>query len=300
MSGADADWIAADWGSSNLRVWAMRGSEMLEARGSDRGMGALSAPADFAAELDRITEGWPDVTVIACGMVGARQGWVEVPYASTPCPAIPALTEVPDTQGARRVRIAGGVMQTDPPDVMRGEETQIAGVLAASPDFDGVICLPGTHTKWARISAGEIVHFQTVMTGEIFALLARQSVLRHSLGDAETDPQSEAFADALATALSQPHQAWARLFRLRAAGLVAEGDPAATVARLSGTLIGLDLGAARAHWLGQQVLIIGASRLARLYEAALKLQGVAPIIGDADTATRAGLLAAWRKTGARP
>lgn len=295
MTVSEADWIAADWGTSNLRLWAMRGDDVTEMRTSDHGMSAMSGPDDFAQELERMTDGWPLVPVIACGMVGARQGWVEVPYSATPCPAIPDLTPVPGDPGGRPVMIAGGVMQNDPPDVMRGEETQIAGILAARPDFDGVICLPGTHTKWARISAGEICHFQTVMTGEIFALLSRQSVLRHSLTDTEGNADTNAFDDAVSTALSQPHQAWARLFRLRAAGLVGPGNPAETQARLSGTLIGLDLGAARPYWLGEQVLIIGAPRLAQLYAAALQQQGSTPIIGDADTTTRAGLHAAWRK-----
>ncbi|WBU62073.1 2-dehydro-3-deoxygalactonokinase [Paracoccus albus] len=289
------DWIAADWGTSNLRIWAMSGDAVIEARGSDRGMSAMSGPDDFAAELERLTEGWPAVPVVACGMVGARQGWTEVPYSAVPCTATPALTPVAGDPGGRPVLIAAGVMQADPPDVMRGEETQIAGILAAKPDFDGVICLPGTHTKWARISAGEICHFQTVMTGEIFSLLSRQSVLRHSLNGAAGQAGSAAFADAVSTALSQPHQAWARLFRLRAAGLIGPGDPAEVHARLSGTLIGLDLGAARPYWLGEQVLIIGAPYLAELYSTALQQQGAAPVVGDADTTTRAGLLAAWRQ-----
>ncbi|MFD1798117.1 2-dehydro-3-deoxygalactonokinase [Paracoccus aurantiacus] len=296
-SGGTADWIAADWGTSNLRLWAMRGTDVTEMRVSDRGMAAMGGPDDFSDELARMTEGWPVVPVVACGMVGARQGWMEVAYRAVPCPAVPELTAVPGNPGGRPVLIAGGVMQATPPDVMRGEETQIAGVLSAHPDFDGVICLPGTHTKWVRISAGEICHFQTVMTGEIFGLLAKQSVLRFSLNGAENtgaQQQSDAFRDSVATALSQPHLAWARLFQLRAAGLVGQADTAETEARLSGTLIGLDLGAARAHWLGQQVLIIGASRLAALYEAALLEQGVQPVIGDVDAATRAGLWAAWQ------
>lgn len=289
-----ADWVAADWGTSNLRLWAMAGLEVVEMRASDRGMGAMTGPADFAAELARMTEGWGALPVIACGMVGARQGWVEVPYRAVPCLATPTLTPVPGDPGGRPVLIAGGVMQQTPPEVMRGEETQIAGVLAAQPDFDGIICLPGTHTKWARISAGEIVNFQTVMTGEIYALLSRQSVLRFSLSDGDVDPESPAFRDALATALSQPHLAWAKLFQLRAAGLVGEPAPTQATERLSGTLIGLDLGAARANWLGQQVLIVGAPRLAPLYDAALRLQGAAPVVGDADAATRAGLWSAWQ------
>ncbi|NHF74566.1 2-dehydro-3-deoxygalactonokinase [Paracoccus xiamenensis] len=289
-----ADWIAADWGTSNLRLWAMAGMDVVEMRSSDRGMGAMTGPEDFAAELTRMTEGWAPLPVIACGMVGARQGWVEVPYRTVPCPATPTLTPVPDDPGGRPVLIAGGVMQQHPPEVMRGEETQIAGILAAQPDFDGIICLPGTHTKWARISAGEIVNFQTVMTGEIYALLSRQSVLRFGLSDTQVDPESPGFQDALATSLSQPHLAWAKLFQLRAAGLVDQPDPAQATDRLSGTLIGLDLGAARANWLGQQVLIVGAPRLAALYDAALRQQGAAPVIGDADAATRAGLWSAWQ------
>ena len=294
MNVAAADWIAADWGTSNLRLWAMRGDDVLEMRSSDQGMGAMSDPGDFAKELTRLTEGWPALPVVACGMVGARQGWVEVPYRATPCAAIPSLTPVPGDPGGRPVLIAGGVMQTKPADVMRGEETQIAGVLAARPDFDGVICLPGTHTKWVRVSAGEICHFQTVMTGEIFALLSRQSVLRHSMTEKSSDARIAAFADAVDTALSRPHQAWAQLFRLRAAGLIGTQAPGAAEGALSGLLIGLDLGAARSYWLGEQVLVIGAPRLSALYASALEQQGAAPVIGDADTATRAGLHAAWR------
>ena len=300
MTAATADWIACDWGTSNLRLWAMQGTGVIAARHSDRGMAAMSGPQDFADELARMTDGWPAVPVVACGMVGARQGWIEVPYRTVPCPAIPALTPVPGDPGGRPVLIAGGVMQTQPPDVMRGEETQIAGVLAARPDFDGVICLPGTHTKWVRISAGEICHFQTVMTGEVFALLRNQSVLRHSMSDGATDPQTTGFADAVSDALSRPHQAWARLFRLRAADLNGNAPPGSAEAALSGTLIGLDLGAARPYWLGEQVLILGAPHLAALYAQALELQGAAPITGDADTATRAGLYAAWRHHMAHP
>ena len=123
-------------------------------------------------------------------MVGARQGWLEVPYSETPCkPIFPEAIGRPDTRDQRlRVFVLGGIKQTTPaPDVMRGEETQIAGILSADPSFEGVLCLPGTHTKWVRISAGEIVDFKTFMTGELFSLLSRQSVLRHSLNGAGSD-----------------------------------------------------------------------------------------------------------------
>ena len=121
--------------------------------------------------------------VIACGMVGARQGWIEAPYSQVPCAPVGLSMIKPVVEDTRLdVSILPGLSQTDPADVMRGEETQIAGYLAENPGFDGVLCLPGTHTKWAHISAGEVVSFRTFMTGELFALVSSQSVLRHSVG----------------------------------------------------------------------------------------------------------------------
>ena len=115
-------------------------------------------------------------------MAGARGAWIEAPYATVPCPPRPAAFTPPPTRDPRlAVRILPGLRQDEPPDVMRGEETQIAGLLAAEPGFDGVACLPGTHTKWCHVSAGEVVSFASYMTGEIFALLASQSVLRKTV-----------------------------------------------------------------------------------------------------------------------
>ena len=74
---------------------------------------------------------------------------------------------------AKFQRVVPGVAQYgESPNVMRGEETQIAGFLSLNPGFDGVICLPGTHTKWAQVSAGEVVSLRSFMTGELFALLS--------------------------------------------------------------------------------------------------------------------------------
>lgn len=280
-----SEWIAADWGTTHLRLWWMAGGTVREERRTSDGMGSV-APGGFADALARATEGWPDLPVIACGMVGARQGWHEAPYRPVPCPATPRLTPVPGT----RVHICGGVSQSDPPDVMRGEETQIAGLLAARPGFDGVVCLPGTHTKWARVSAGEICNFISFMTGEIFGLLAGHSVLRHTLAPEGLD--EEAFDAAVADALSRPAAAYARLFQLRAGALVGDLDPVAARSRLSGTLIGWELAGAKPWWLGYEVVVIGAPGLASLYVRALTAQGVAALAADAQAVTLAGLTAA--------
>jgi len=182
----NTEWIAADWGTSHLRVWAMQGETVLDKANSDCGMARLSKDKFQGALLDLI-ESWlrtTPVDVIACGMVGARQGWVEAPYSAVPSAPVPVVPiRVPNTDPRIRAFVVPGLKQNNPPDVMRGEETQIAGFLASHQNWDGVICLPGTHSKWVQVSAGEVVSFRTFMTGEMFELLRGQSVLKHSMGE---------------------------------------------------------------------------------------------------------------------
>ena len=286
----DVAWIAVDWGTSHLRAWLMsRAGHVIERRASDDGMGGLTRDVFEPALRTLVGDALP-APVIACGMVGSRQGWVEAPYASVPCapPGTDAAVTVSHTN--LKVRVLPGVKQDSPADVMRGEETQIAGFLARQPRFDGVICLPGTHTKWAHVSAGEIVSFRTAMTGELFALLTEQSVLRHSVGQGW---DADAFSAGVDQTLSRPETLAASLFSLRAEGLVAGLDGDAARARLSGLLIGAELAAMRPYWLGQAVAIVGAEALSAAYATALETQGVPVERADAEEMTLAGLTAAY-------
>lgn len=291
------DWIAVDWGTSNLRVWAMGQGGVLAHASSANGMGNLDRDGFEPALLELISPwlGSGRTEVLACGMVGSRQGWFEAPYRTVPCtPIDPASLVTAPTRDPRiSVRLVPGLKQVKQADVMRGEETQIAGALALNPGFDGVICLPGTHSKWVHVSAGEVVSFQTFMTGELFALLSTQSVLRHGMtGDGWDDA---AFDTALSDALSRPERIGAKLFGLRAEGLIAGLSSASARARLSGLLIGVELAASKPFWLGQQVAIIGSEKLANSYARALVLQGADPRPIEATDATLAGLSAARSK-----
>lgn len=288
------DWIAVDWGTSNLRAWAMGGTGVLDHASSDEGMGKLSKD-QFEPALLRLIAPWVGTTVmpvVACGMVGARQGWQEAPYRAVPCTPVAAgeLMQVPTRDPRLRVMIAPGLSQAKPADVMRGEETQVAGALALMPNFDGVLCLPGTHSKWVHVSAGEVVSFQTFMTGELFALLSQQSVLRHGMGGEGTD--EAAFTQGLTDAMDRPDRISARLFTLRAESLLNGLTPDAARARLSGLLIGLELAAAKPYWLGQRIALIGANVLSSRYASALALHGQTAEILDATACTLAGLAAA--------
>ena len=123
---------------------------------------------------------------------------------------------------------------------MRGEETQIAGFLASEPRFSGTICLPGTHTKWVEVEEGTVTAFHTFMTGELFSLLSEQSILRHSVSESGDDPA--AFLQAARNAVARPENVATDLFGLRAASLLADYRPETARARLSGMIIGHEIG----------------------------------------------------------
>jgi 2-dehydro-3-deoxygalactonokinase len=285
-------WIAVDWGTSNLRAWAMAADgKVLAEAVSDEGMSKLSRDG-FEPALLRLISPWLGAgrtMVAACGMVGSRQGWCEAPYRTVPCTPLDPASQVsaPTNDPRILVRIAPGLKQPNPADVMRGEETQIAGVLRLLPDYDGVLCLPGTHSKWVQISAGEVVSFQTFMTGELFALLSETSVLRHGMQGAGWD--DAAFDLGVSDAISRPERIGARLFSLRAEGLISGLSPAAARSRLSGLLIGTELAAAKPYWLGQRITLVGAEKLLMAYSRALSAQGVAADSLSATDCTLAGL-----------
>ncbi|HZB53629.1 MAG TPA: 2-dehydro-3-deoxygalactonokinase [Reyranella sp.] len=297
--GASAAFVVVDWGTSSFRGWLMSagGAVLAESRGGE-GMLHCAGGVGFAPVLrDHLGRlgGLARASVLICGMAGARQGWVEAPYLKTPT-RLDALHE-----GAIRVdapgdiRILPGVAQAraDRPDVMRGEETQLLGV--TEPDFTGLVCIPGTHSKWIRIEAGAIVEFSTYMTGELFSVIAQHSILAHAI-ESSAPADSEAFRAGLSTALAEPTALTASLFRLRAAQLLGFEPRADGAARLSGLLIGTELAdAARRHGKVRSVRLIAAGALGPLYEAALGAQGLEVTTVDAEQASRLGLAKAALK-----
>ena len=301
-------WIAVDWGTSNLRVWAMDdNANILATQSSPLGMNAIAGDEKLSFEgvLISLIDGWlpadvPDgqaIPVVICGMAGAKQGWLEAPYCEVPtAPADLAMGAVrPDVTDPRiSVSILPGLCQRGDADVMRGEETQLVGFMALHPDFSGWVCLPGTHSKWARLSNGQITAFRTYMSGEVFALLSQNSILRHSVDETWDDG---AFADAVLAAKAQPSGFLHSLFTVRAGALVAKDGavvpPGASV--LSGAVIGAEiadvLGLLKA---GDEIALIGAGKLALLYQAALLVHHHKAIPMDGAAITLAGLTRAHR------
>jgi len=293
MNTDQIEWIAADWGTSNLRCWAMsETNEVLFRAESNQGMGPItSGHGDFELALLELIQPWlrsgKRISVAACGMVGAKQGWIEAPYSAAPCSPITERITAPTRSTEIEVFIHAGVKQLDPADVMRGEETQIAGLLVNSPDFEGLVCLPGTHTKWATVSDGHIQRFQTYLTGELFTLLAEQSVLRLTLApEGWSEP---AFLDALLSAVKSPESLLSVCFSLRADALLNELDGVEARSRLSGYLIGQEIANTMKGPAPDRIALIGSDEIVEIYRVALDALGWKAEIFPSETTVLAGL-----------
>jgi 2-dehydro-3-deoxygalactonokinase len=232
---------------------------------------------------------------MVAGMAGARTGWREAPYVETPAPLVGLFQHAVQPNGVSRpVYILPGVCQREGGayDVMRGEETQLAGALEQGLD-NALFCLPGTHSKWALVEDGQVRRFSTVMTGELFQLISRQSILRLSVpedGDAEADP--DIFDTAVAQALGPGFALTSVLFSIRAEGLLSQGGKVNPAARLSGLLIGAEIAAIRDDLLRHgKAYLIGTGKLTRLYARAIAKAGGEPVLLDGGLLVRRGLLA---------
>jgi 2-dehydro-3-deoxygalactonokinase len=300
---AQVQLIGLDWGTSSLRAYLYdTDGNVVAAR--RRAWGIRQLPeGGYAAALQAITADWPRCSVLASGMVGSRQGWLEVPYVEVPADAAAIA------RGAKRVDacathalwILPGLRQLSPANVMRGEETQIVGALAQPParGAHARFLLPGTHSKWAGVSDGRIAAFDTVMTGEIYALLLQHSILGAGIPADHTGPSSNhAFERGLHDArASGDAGVFGRLFSVRALMLNGELAIDDVPDFLSGLLIGEEFRMASLRDRGDSAVplcLIGDAALCQRYATAAIHFGYAPptIIDDA---AAAGL---WQLAGA--
>jgi 2-dehydro-3-deoxygalactonokinase len=281
--------IAIDWGTTGFRAYRLRGEgAVAEARSASKGI--LAVPAGgFPGVLEEEVGDWlvqGDAPILMAGMVGSRQGWLEVPYVA--CPAgfdeiAAAMREV--RWAARRAWIVPGLACRDEgqvPDVMRGEEAQILGALDDLPAAGALVCLPGTHSKWARVERSRIAGFSTCMTGELYAVMKAHSILGRMMEEGAVDP--EAFADGVGRS-GAPGGLLHHLFGVRTRGLTGELAGAAAASYLSGVLIGHELRAARVS--AERVHFLGAAALADRYLDAARLLEMDARTLNPDAAVRA-------------
>ena len=277
--------IAIDWGTSSFRAYRVAaGGAVLDKRNAPLGVMQIEGRR-FADALDSQIGDWlaaGEGPVLMSGMIGSRQGWQEAPYVA--CPAGPEdiarrLIEVGWGSG-RRAWIAPGLSSRDTagvPDVMRGEETQILGVLDRLPE-SAWVCLPGTHSKWVEVREHRIARFTTHMTGEVFAVMKAHSILGRLFAGSATDLTG---FDAGVQRARDPGGLLHHLFGVRARGLFGELADVSAASYLSGLLIGHELlSISGAH--AAQVYLLGSPELTQLYQRALEQLDRSSVTLDAD------------------
>ncbi|MBR1214451.1 2-dehydro-3-deoxygalactonokinase [Bradyrhizobium sp. JYMT SZCCT0180] len=300
---SQAAYVAVDWGTSSFRLWLMnQAGDVLSERRSDEGMMA-AAKIGFAAvlqsHLDAVGAA-AHLPVIICGMAGARQGWVEAGYIDTPASLASILQRAVLVPGqSRDIRILPGIAQRDTkaPDVMRGEETQLLGALGA--DGEALVCMPGTHSKWASVRGGTVERFTTFMTGELFSAVSQGTILSLAVANADEAVDTKAFRSAVVAAFEAPAFAANLLFQVRSGQLLFGGSAASAREKISGTLIGLELAAGLAGDRSRRdITLVASGRLEALYRLAFDSLSVAVQSIDSDDAVRRGLALAAKSLAA--
>jgi 2-dehydro-3-deoxygalactonokinase len=291
--------IAVDWGGSSFRAFRLDAAgQVIAQRRCDQGV--LSCRSGFDQVLAQQLADWDEPLVVMAGMIGSRQGWRETPYVD--CPASLAqiaggLQPLPACAlPGREIWIAPGLRSTVAGrcDVMRGEETQVAGLLPDLGDAVQWICLPGTHSKLVQIEQGCIVDFSTAMTGELFQLLREHSLLGRLMQPGQPD---EAAFDRGLDDSAGSDGLLRQLFAVRTHGLFATLPAASLASYLSGLLIGSEL---RSRPDGvTQLLLVGADTLTAAYARACARLGIGASTCHGEESAAQGLYRLARIRGLR-
>lgn len=290
--------IAIDWGSTNFRAYRMDRSGVITDRRSSAGGILRIKDGRFAEALLEQVHSWlqeGERRILLSGMIGSRQGWVETEYLHCPAGLDDLATRVVRVPFAEAETVLiPGVMGTDPdgvPELMRGEETEAMGVLQAH-DGGGLVCLPGTHTKWITIRNYAITGFVTCMTGDVFAALRECTILSRTMMNG-TQIDSDSFLRGVARS-GDSGGLLHHLFSVRTLELTGGLRTEMSASYMSGLLIGHEVRASMPS--SAHVHLAGNAQLCPLYARAIEVCGGTFAIEDEDAAAR-GLAGIARRMG---
>lgn len=293
--------LALDWGTTSFRAYLFDSNRQI--------VDTISAPAGIMQDNDGFEavyytqvgnwlKQFENLPVIASGMITSKQGWVETPYL--PCPA--SLEDLSknltrhETSQEDTIYFVSGVSQKKPTaNIMRGEETQMAGLKS---DSAITAVLPGTHSKWIRMELDTIEYFTTFMTGELFAAITEHTILGKLLTDND-DPAG--FEQGVSEGFSTDMESGgilSKLFGARAMPLLGEMNPDSIKNYLSGLLLGTEIREAvnAGFAMNATPVICGSPELTRRYDTALGICGIKSRQGETDLAAQ-GLIRIAAKAG---
>ena len=290
--------IAVDWGTSNFRAFRINAAGAVVARCSSPQGILRVGKGNFETALRAEVAAWlqeGEDHILLCGMVGSRQGWVEADYLRCPVgieELAASLVRVPFF-GAKVLLVPGvmGPAAANVPELMRGEETAAMGILDAGAGA-GLVCFPGTHSKWIELSDRRIVSFTTSMTGDVYSALCKCTILERTMTNG-TATDEAAFRDGVLRSADSGGLLH-HLFGVRTRVLMGQLREEASASYLSGLLIGHEVRATMPR--GARVVLVGAAQLCGLYAQAIEACGGEAMPAEEDAAAL-GLAAIGRRLG---
>lgn len=283
--------VAIDWGTSSFRAWLIEDGKICDQIQSDQGVKNFKA-GEHESFIKLALGVWQEkfAFIISIGMIGSSIGLYETKFLSLPISldeVFDSIIKVPNFDPP--LFIVSGVSKVG--DVMRGEESQSL----ASKVVDGLVVLPGTHSKWVKIKDNQIVDFRTYLTGELFQILRSFSTLSKATEVSGDFKVSEDFIRGLdASSSDLTHD----LFAIRAHWLQGTSKEA-SVEFLSGLLIGYEIKSAKEWSRPTEVVLIASDGLTTVYRAALTHFGISS--SDSQSSNLIDyFLALSEKLGVRP
>ena len=286
-----ASLIGIDWGTTTFRAYLYdQSSSSVDSISSAAGIMQEGKPGFEDILYDQIGSWlarYPTIPIIASGMITSKQGWVETPYL--PCPA--SLEDLAKTLTRYRLRegrdiyFVAGLSQLQPTaNIMRGEETQMAGLASSVPML---AVLPGTHSKWIWMQGESVSHFATFITGELYRALTEHTILGRLITEGRDANSFHLGVEEGFSTDSGGGGILSQLFGARAKPILQLMKPDSVGDYISGLLLGTEIKEAVALGVGAdtQPLLCGASMLVERYQTALQICGFKPSAADQDSAS---------------
>ncbi len=284
--------ISCDWGTSSfrLRLVKLPSLEVLSSVSSAQGIASVYAqfrgqalveriPFYSAVLLQQIAElekqtgySLKGLPIVLSGMASATIGMIDLPYKTIPYKIDQGDLEVQVLEASENCQhklfIISGVRSDS--DVMRGEETILAGCAMMEAPGEQLFIFPGTHSKHIIVEDQQLKDFNTYMTGELFDLLANKSVLSASVESNEADT-GNAFEQGIRQSVNGI--LLNNIFHVRTNQVFNKLEKSANYHYLSGLLIGEEL-----HHLAEKnfaaITIVSTGALAAIYKKAIDVIGL--------------------------
>lgn len=275
--------ISCDWGTSNFRLRVVETATLSIADEHKTDCGIKSLYEKFLKQREKeqtqffadylktqillLPKKYQNYIIIAAGMASSNIGLFELNYADFPL----------NTNGKNLIwkhlvfnnnleilLISGAKTNTG---MMRGEEIQAVGLEQQLKQYKkGILLLPGTHSKHLAYDNGIYTHLKNYMTGELFEILSKKSILVNSVSTTSSTVLEKHFLEGVRLGLQG--QLSASLFSIRAKDLLQTKTKEENYFFLSGLLIGDEI--SYLEQTTENIFLVAPDPVFSLYKLALK------------------------------